>query len=95
MASQRWPSDLMSDYEPSPDRTDREDVLDLLADTIATTHERIEIHEATAPDEQELQIKWIRTLGYLSGQYRKLLKDEDLDEMATDLDLLKADNGGA
>ncbi|MFC4438567.1 MULTISPECIES: hypothetical protein [Natrialbaceae] len=80
--------------DPSPDRTDRDDVLDRLADTIELTHDRIETTEAESPDAQELQIKWIRALGYLAGQYRKLLKDEDLDEMAAEIDLLKADDGG-
>jgi len=77
-----------------PTRTDREEVLALLADTIETTHDRIAAFEAESPDEQELLIKWIRTLGYLSGQYRKLLKDEDLDEMAADLEMLRRDEVG-
>lgn len=71
-------------------RTDREAVLHLLAETIDATHARIDASEADSREEQELLIKWIRTLGYLSGQYRKLLNDEDLDAMAAELDLLRA-----
>ncbi|ADB60134.1 hypothetical protein Htur_1244 [Haloterrigena turkmenica DSM 5511] len=84
----------MTQTQPSTEKTDREDVLDLLAETIETTHARIELDDAASRDEQELQIKWIRALGYLAGQYRKLLNDEDLDEMAAELDLLKAADGG-
>lgn len=78
---------------PPSDRTDREAILERLAETIDLTHDRIERFEADSHEEQELLIKWIRALGYLSGQYRKLLKDEDLDEMAEELELLKADDG--
>jgi|GEM_PF-1520369 hypothetical protein len=74
----------------STDRTEREEVLALLAETIEATHERIDDFEATSADEQELLIKWIRALGYLTGQYRKLLKDEDLDELRETADLLEA-----
>ncbi|WP_306059979.1 hypothetical protein [Natronococcus wangiae] len=70
-------------------------MLDRFAATIELTHERIETAEAESPDVQELQIKWIRALGYLAGQYRKLLKDEDLDEMAEELELLQAEDGGS
>ena len=73
-------------------RTDREEVLHLLAETIETTHGRVETFEADSREDEELLIKWIRALGYLSGQYRKLLKDEDLDEMAAELELIKRAN---
>ena len=79
--------------EDHADRTDREAVLERLADTIELTHDRVESLEVDSHEDQELQIKWIRTLGYLSGQYRKLLKDEDLDEMAEELELLQAEDG--
>ncbi|MDG5761531.1 hypothetical protein QA600_19555 [Natronococcus sp. A-GB1] len=77
----------------STPRTDREAVLERLADTIELTHDRVESLEIDSHEDQELQIKWIRALGYLSGQYRKLLKDEDLDEMAEELELLQAEDG--
>lgn len=58
-------------------RIRREKILDILADQIQTVEERI---EAVDPDPDDLeaqrpQIKWTRTLGYLAGQYRKLMKD--------------------
>lgn len=80
----------MTSPKSSADRTDREVVLALLAENIESTHERIDEFEAETPEEQELLIKWIRALGYLAGQYRKLLKDEDLDELRETADLLEA-----
>ena len=84
----------MSSTESSSDRTDREEILARLADTIELTHDRIENVDAKSAEAQELQIKWIRALGYLAGQYRKLLKDEDLDEVREELDLLEAATDG-
>lgn len=81
----------MTGNDDGTTRTDRKATLHRLDDTIALTHERIQRFEADSPDDQELLIKWIRTLGYLTGQYRKLLKDEDLDELAAELEGLKGD----
>lgn len=79
----------MNNRDTASTSTDREKVLGLLADTIDSTHGRIDDFEADTIEEQELLIKWIRTLGYLSGQYRKLLKDSDLDELQEDIGLLE------
>ncbi|ELY54991.1 hypothetical protein C491_17424 [Natronococcus amylolyticus DSM 10524] len=78
-------------FEPS--RTDREQILEILAETIDEMQERIDPPAADSPEEQELQIKWIRAQGYLAGQYRKLLKDEDLDVLEEEVDLLKTVSG--
>ena len=83
----------MSTFEPAPGQTEREEILALLADTIRMSHSRIEHFEAETPEEQELLIKWIRALGYLSGQYRMLLRDEDLDVLEEDVNLLKTVSG--
>ena len=79
------------DFDPS--RTDREKILEILAETIDDTQDRIDPLGADSPEAQELQIKWIRALGYLAGQYRKLLKDEDLDVLEEEVDLLKMVSG--
>ncbi|MDG5820200.1 hypothetical protein [Natronococcus sp. A-GB7] len=79
------------DFEPS--RTDREKILETLAETIDDTQDRIDPLAADSPEEQALQIKWIRALGYLAGQYRKLLKDEDLDVLEEEVGLLKTVSG--
>ena len=79
----------MDEKTTSESRTDREEVLHLLAETIETTHSRVEAFEADSHEDQELLIKWIRTFGYLTDQYRKLLNDEELDELAAELEGLK------
>lgn len=69
--------------------TEREEVLSILADTIRDVHGEIEDRDPDDIDDEKLQIRWVRTLGYLSGQYRKLMKDTDIDEMEDELALLQ------
>lgn len=78
-------------HSPSSDEptTEREEVLSMLADTMHNLHDEIEAREPMSIDEEELHIKRIRTLGYLSGHYRKLMKDTDIDEMEDELALLQ------
>jgi len=82
----------MSGRSPSAptDQSEREEILGILADSIRETKGRIEDYNVVDHDDEQLLIRWTRTLGYLSGQYRKLLKDTDIDEMEEDLGLLKA-----
>lgn len=80
----------MRESDSSSNRTDRDEILARLADTIELTHEQIDAIDAETPEDHELLIKWIRAQGYLAGQYRKLLKDEDLDELRETADLLEA-----
>ena len=69
--------------------TEREEVLSILADNIRAVDDRIDAREFKDADDEQLQIRWVRTLGYLSGQYRKLMKDTDIDEMEDELELLQ------
>jgi hypothetical protein len=71
-------------------QTEREEILSILAAQIRGTRERIDEYDVEDHDDEQLLIRWTRTLGYLSGQYRKLMKDTDLDEMEDELELLKA-----
>jgi len=75
--------------ETAAELTERDDVLASLAETMAEVRERIDPSAATTPEEQELQIKWVRAHGYLAGQYRMLKRDTDLDEMEDELELLE------
>lgn len=68
--------------------TDREEILAILAEQIRDVRDRIAERDDETEGDEHLSIKWIRTLGYLSGQYRKLMKDTDIDEMEEDLELL-------
>lgn len=78
-----------TDVTDSPP-TEREEIQDILVATIRTVRARIEDYDPDSPEEEQLYIRWVRTLGYLSGQYRKLVKDADIDEMQADLDLVQA-----
>lgn len=72
------------------DQSERDEILSMLAQTIQTIHAQLQTMEwDSSPEDQKLAIKWIRTLGYLTGQYRKLMKDTDIDEMESELGLLK------
>lgn len=75
--------------EPAATPTEREEIRSILAARIRAIDERLEDIDAEAGMDEEVQIRWTRTLGYLSGQYRKLLKDTDINEMEEDLELLK------
>ncbi|WP_254861430.1 hypothetical protein [Halovivax gelatinilyticus] len=77
------------------DRTDRDEVLDRLTDVIDLAHTRIDRFDPDSPAEEELLIKWIRALASLSGQYRQLLNDRELDEMAAELERLSYDEDTA
>ena len=76
---------------PSSDQDvpDRDAVLTRLDEAIQTAHAKVVADDLGEPDDERLQIQWIRALGYLTGQYRQLLKDKDLDEMDADLELIK------
>ncbi len=69
--------------------SDRDRILGILAETIETVERQIDPDRTETLDEERLQIQWTRTLGYLTGQYRILMKDGDIDEMQGDLELLK------
>lgn len=77
-----------------PDRGDpqaeRDAILATLRETIATLATQIEEADPEATAEEELQLKRIHELGYLANQYRKLKRDTDLDEMQSELALLKS-----
>lgn len=81
----------MASVGTETDQSERDEILSILAQTIQTIHAQLEAMDWDASSEnQELAIKWIRALGYLAGQYRKLLKDTDIDEMESELGLLHA-----
>ena len=81
---------------PDPPRndgppTEREVILEIMAKRIREIDERLDRLDPEPDDRegQQQQIKWTRTLGYLAGQYRKLMKDTDIDEMEDTLGMLK------
>lgn len=69
--------------------TEREEISSILAARIRAIDERLEEPDAEAEMDEELQIRWTRTLGYLTGQYRKFMKDTDIDELEENLELIE------
>lgn len=77
----------MSDSHP----LEREEVLEILASRIREIDNRLDTLDLDPDDleAQQLQIKWTRALGYLGGQYRKLVNDRDLDKMEQDIEAFR------
>ena len=59
----------------------RDEVLSLLEDGMKEAHEKVKNGRVYDARNEEVRQKWIRTLGYIAGQYRQLKKDEDLEEL--------------
>lgn len=72
-----------------PDPVDRDRILTMLEQSMEDLHERIQTANPKSPEEEEIHLKRVRTIGYLANQLRKLQKDRDLDEMQEELALLK------
>lgn len=74
-------SDTQPDtIDPFDDAADREEVLDLLEDALREAHRKVESGRVYDAEAERVRIKWVRAVGYLSDQYRKLLRDDDLEE---------------
>ncbi|WP_394740143.1 hypothetical protein [Natronococcus roseus] len=80
---------MSAEFGDTNDQSDREEILSFLFAQIEFTHEHLEEMDLDSREDEELAIKWMRTLGSLSGQYRLLTKDKDIDEMQDELDFLQ------
>lgn len=69
--------------------TDREAILAILEEAIHDVRNQATNHESDTLEDEQMQIKWYRTLGTLAGQYRMLQRDTDIDEMEAELELLQ------
>lgn len=71
--------------------SERAEIRGLLATNIRALHRRVERARGTdlSPEQEQLQLDRLRTLGALSRQYRLLARDADLDEMESEVELLK------
>jgi len=76
--------------DPFPDAADREDVLALLEDAIDEAHRKAcgngRVYD---PENERVRQGWLKTVGYLAGQYRQMLRDEDLEAMRREIDDLR------
>jgi hypothetical protein len=76
-------------FDEDESESDREEILAILRNAIRDARDRTKTGNAETLEEEQVLINWFRTLGYLSGQYRKLQKDSDIEEMEDDLELLR------
>lgn len=72
------------------DVADREDVLELLEDAIDEAHRKAcgngRVYD---PENERVRQGWLKTYGYLAGQYRKVRRDADLEAMRREIDDLR------
>ena len=79
----------MTAGSPPASPESRDDVVQILLGVIGTLATRIDQHEPQTPEEHQLYLTQVRTLGKLAGQYRLLTRDTDVDEMHDQLELLQ------
>jgi len=82
----------MSDSPPSPDlATENYDVmLEQLDTAIEEIVEKAESGRIRNPEHEKVRIQYYRALGYLVRTKRQVLEDKTLEELAADLEELKA-----
>jgi len=81
--------------DPFADVASRDEVLSLVEDGLREAHRKVESGRVYDPENEKVRQGWLRTLGYLAGQYRQLRRDEDLEQMRQEIaDLRKRVDGG-
>lgn len=70
--------------------SEREQIRGILTENIQHLNERIAgaWSDDMAPEAEKLQLQRLRTMGQLARQYRLLARDDDIDEMSTEVDTL-------
>ncbi|MDZ7703889.1 MAG: hypothetical protein U5L04_05340 [Trueperaceae bacterium] len=83
--------------ETFPENADREEILELVEDALREAHRKVESGRVYDAEAERVRIKWIRTVGYMADQYRKVLRDDDLEQMRAEIDELRdtIDGGGS
>jgi hypothetical protein len=71
------------------DVTDRDEMLSLMEDAIREAHRKVQSGRVKSESKEKVRIQWVRALSYSVGQYRKLIKDRDLEEMNERLEALE------
>lgn len=78
----------MSDSEQAPDgptpfsdAPSREDVMNLLEDALDESHRKATEGRVYDAENERVRQGWLKTFGYLAGQYRQLRKDADLEAL--------------
>lgn len=78
---------------PDLEAADRREILALLDDLIQEAHDKAANGRVRDAENEKVRQGWFRTVGYLAGQFRQLKKDQDLEEMQEEIELLKEING--
>lgn len=86
-------TDSSGDVDVVEDVPDRDEILGLLEDGLREAHRKVENGRVYDAENENVRQGWMRTLGYLAGQYRQLKKDQDLEEMQDRLDRLEQAQG--
>ena len=89
----------MTDRPPAPDVSagNYDVMLEQIDRTIDTLVEKIEDGRISDPEREKVRLKQYRALGYLIRTKRKVLEDKTLEELAAEVEALKAvrENGAA
>ena len=73
-----------------PENRERDEVLNRLDDALEEAHRKATSGRVYDAENEKVRQGWLRTVGYLAGQYRQLLKDRQLDEMNERLERIEA-----
>lgn len=89
-------ADRLDEHDPAdpstiPDPPSRDVVLHLLTTGLRETHEKVTSGRVRDAENEKVRQGWMRTLARLSGEYRKLLADRQLDDLAKRLDDIESE----
>jgi len=87
------PRGLSDNDDEEHEAPERDEIMSLLEDGIREAHRKVDSGRVRDPEREKVRQGWHRTLGYLAGQYRKLKKDEDIEELEEELELVKEASG--
>lgn len=81
--------------EESDNLPSREQVLSLLAMGLSEAGRKVESGRVYDAENERVRVQWLRALATLSGEYRKLKEDADLDALAERVEKLEREQGTA
>lgn len=74
--------------------TDYQSMLDTLDIAIEEAEYKIEEGRVRSPENEKVRIKWVRALAYAVNVRRQVANDRDLEELAEEIEELKARQEG-
>jgi hypothetical protein len=74
--------------------TDYQSMLDTLDVAIEEAEYKIEEGRVRSPENEKVRIKWVRALAYAVNVRRQVANDRDLEELAEEIEELKARQEG-